>query len=129
MLVVGNPHPPEPRVIHAAGCNGELGTPSDHVSLGDGYIRALSHLLEEFLLTDIYGESAAGVNGLIEGVEVGVDLGLRDCCVVVHDVDVEIADADLVEALVGVLECGEHPLFERGGTDVDGDAVDVYILG
>ena len=117
------------RIIHATGCYGVLGTHSDHGGLGDGYICVLVHLLEEFLLTDTNGKSAAGIDGLIGGVEVSVDLGLRDCHVVVHDVVVDVADDDPVEDLIGVLECGNHPFVEYGGTNVGSNAAGVDILG
>ena len=74
------------------------------------------------------GDSAAVVDGIVEGVKVGADLGLRDHHVFFHYVVVYVADGDPIEDLVGVLECGEHPIFERDGTDVDGNVAGVEIL-
>ena len=79
--------------------------------------------------TYVDGKSAAVVDGIVEGVKVGADLVLRDHRVFFHYVVVYVADGDPIEDLVGVLECGEHPLFGRGGTDVDGDVAGVDILG
>ena len=106
-----------------------LGARSDHGGLSDGDMRIFSHLLEEFFLPNVNGESAAGVDWFVECVEVSLELGLGDCRVVAHDVVIDVADGDTVEALIGVLKCGKHPFFERGGFDVDGDATCVDILG
>ena len=105
-----------------------LSARSDHGGLGDGYMRVFSHLLAYFLLPDVDGESAAGVNGFVECVEVSVNLGLGDFRLVSHVVVIDIADGDPAEALVGVLECVEHPFIERVGPDVDGDETCVDIL-
>ena len=122
LLVVGNMHPPAPHVIYATVRYGMLGTCSDYGSLGDGYLRVLSHILAEFLLADVDGDIAAGIDGLVEGVEVGIDLGLQYCCLVFHEVVTDVADGDPVEALVGVLKCDKKSFVKRGGTNVDGDA-------
>ena len=115
-------HPPAPHVIYATVRYGMLGTCSDYGSLGDGYLRVLSHILAEFLLADVDGDIAAGIDGLVEGVEVGIDLGLQYCCLVFHEVVTDVADGDPVEALVGVLKCDKKSFVKRGGTNVDGDA-------
>ena len=106
-----------------------LGACSDHVGLGDWYMCIFRHLLEEFFLFNVKGESSAGVDWFIEFVKVGVDLGLVDCCVVSHDIVIDIADGDPIETLIGVLECSEHPFVEHGGSDVGCDAPCVDVLG
>ena len=88
-----------------------------------------SHLLAEFLFPDVDGESADVINWFVECVEVSVDLGLGDFQVVSHDVVIDVAYGDSVDALVLVLECGEHPFIERGDPEVDGDATCVNTLG
>ena len=69
-------------------------------------MRVFGYLLAEFLLPDVDGESVAGVDGFFECVEVSADLGLGDCRVVSHDIVIDAADGDPVEALDGVLKCG-----------------------
>ena len=129
MLVVRKPHPHTPTVIHANGCYSVLSDRSDHGGLGDGYMRVFGHILAEFLLPTVDGESAAGVNGFVECVEVRVDLSLGDCCVFSHNVVIYVADGDPVEDLVGFLECGEHPFVERGRPNVDSNVTCVDIIG
>ena len=106
LLVIGKPHPHAPCVIHANGHYGVFSTHSDYGGLGDGYMHILGHLLAELLLQDVDNKSASGVDGFIKGVNVSVDLGLGDFCVVAHDVVVDYADGNPVEALDGVLKCG-----------------------
>ena len=91
-------------------------------------MHVFSHILAELLLPDVDSESAAGIDGFFEFVEVSVDLGLGDCLVVAHDIVIDVADGDPVEALVRVLECSEHPFIKRGGPDVDGNTTCVDIL-
>ena len=50
VLVVGNPHPTAPHIIHADGRDSVLGTCSDHGGLNDGCVCIHGHLLAEFLL-------------------------------------------------------------------------------
>ena len=75
------------------------------------------------------GESSAGLDGLVEGVGVSIELILKNCRVVFHDVVLDVAGGDPVEALVGVFQCGEHPSVERGSTYVDINATGVDIIG
>ena len=92
-------------------------------------MRIFVHLLSELLVSDVDGESAAGVDVFVECIEVSVNLGLVYFRVVPHDVVIDVADGDPVEDLAGVLECGEHPFIESSGLNVDGDATCVDILG
>ena len=85
--------------------------------------------MAEFLIPDVDGESAAGADWIVEGVEVSIKIGLRDRRVVAHDVVLDVADSEPVEALVGFLEYGNNPFVKRGGTNVDGNATGVDILG
>ena len=100
-----------------------------HGGLGGCYMCIFSHILAELLPANVNDGSTAGVDWFVEYVKVGVNLGLGDFCVVSHDVVIDVADGEPVDTLGGVLECGEHPFFERGGPDVDCDATFVYILG
>ena len=96
LLVVGKPHPNAPCIIHATGLYGMPDTCSDHGGLGDWYMCIFRHLLEEFLFSNVNGEGLAGVDWFVEFVKVVVDLGLVDCCMVAHDVVIDVADGDPV---------------------------------
>ena len=79
--------------------------------------------------SDVNGESLAGIDWFVEFVEVVVDLGLGDCCVISHDIVIDFADGEPFYSLVGVFECSEHPFIERGGSNVDCNAPCVDVLG
>ena len=102
---------------------------SDYGGLGDWYMCIFRHLLAEFLFSNVNGESLAGIDWFVEFVEVVVDLGLGDCCVISHDIVIDFADGEPFYSLVGVFECSEHPFIERGGSNVDCNAPCVDVLG
>ena len=129
MLVVGKPHPHTTCVIHATGCYRVLGVCSDNGGLSDWHMRIFSHLLAEFLLPNVNGESVAGVDWFVECVKVGVDIGLGYCYVVTHEVVIDVVDGEPVETLIGLLECNEQPFVKCGGPYADFDATCVDILG
>ena len=52
--------------------------------------------MAEFLFSDVNGESLAGVYWFVEFVEVVVDLGLVDFCVISHDVVIDVVYGDPV---------------------------------
>ena len=103
-MVVGKPHPNAPCVIHTTGRYGVLCACSDHGGLSDWYMCIFLHILEEFLFANVNGESSSGVNWFIGFVNVGIDLGLGDCCVVAHEVVIDVADGDPVYPFVGVIQ-------------------------
>ena len=53
---------------------------------------------------------------------------MGNCCLIYHDVVIDVADSDPVYPLSGVFECSEHPFVEHGGSNVDCDAPCVDVL-
>ena len=91
-MVVGKPHPNTLCIIHTTGRYSVLGACSYHGALGDWYMCIFRHILSKFLFLNVNGESLSGIDWFVEFVEVVVDLGLGDCCVISHDVVIDVAD-------------------------------------
>ena len=73
-----------------------IGACSDHGGLGDWYICIFRHILADFLFSNVNRESSACIDWFVEFVEVVVDLGLGDFCVISYDLVIDVADGDPV---------------------------------
>ena len=97
----------------------------DHSGLVDWYVGIAGSLLAELLLACVDRQRPAWVDALVEALQIVVDFLLGNLGKTIHDVVVEIANFNIVEALVGVVEFGDDEWLKSRCSNVDNDSLGV----
>ena len=108
-----NDIPLPPRGVHAAGSDCVLDAGVDHGGCGDRDFGVFSNFLADILFAGVDGERLGGIDALVEGDKVVVDLLLFGLAVIEFDVVRKLSDGDAGEAFGWIVELSKNPVFER----------------
>ena len=105
--------PLTPCGVHAAGSDCVLDAGDDHGGCGDRNLGVFGYLLAYLLFAGVDGERFGGINALVEGDNVVVNLLLCGLAVVELDVVRKLSDGDAGKTFGWIVEIGKNPVFER----------------